>query len=42
MNERMQRRVDMDLTQAEAARHARRSLDTWRKWEVDPESVGEE
>lgn len=42
MNERMRRRVDMALTQAEAARRAGRSLDTWRKWESDPELVGEE
>lgn len=42
MNERAQRRLDMDLTQAEAARRAGRSLDTWRKWEADPSSVGDE
>ncbi|PWH04957.1 hypothetical protein DEO23_15605 [Brachybacterium endophyticum] len=38
----MQRRLEMNLTQAEAARRAGRSLDTWRKWEADPSSVGEE
>lgn len=42
MNERAQRRLEMDLTQAEAARRAGRSLDTWRKWEADPSSVGDE
>lgn len=42
MNERMQRRLKMDLTQAEAARRAGRSLDTWRKWEAEPSSVGDE
>lgn len=41
MSERADRRLELGLTQAEAARRAGRSLDTWRKWEADPESVGE-
>lgn len=42
MNERMERRLELDLTQAEAARRAGRSLDTWRKREADPSTVGDE
>lgn len=42
MNTRAERRLELGLTQAEAARRAGRSLDTWRKWEVDPDSVNAE
>lgn len=39
MNERANRRGQLDLTQADAARKAGVSLATWRRWEDDPESV---
>lgn len=39
MNERTERRTQLDLTQADAARKAGLSLATWRRWEEDPESV---
>lgn len=39
MNERSDRRLELDLTQADAARKAGVSLATWRRWEEDPDSV---
>ena len=39
MDERTKRRVELELTQEEAARKAGVSLATWRRWELDPGSV---
>src|SRR5699024_6422393 len=39
MNERIERRNDLGLTQTSAATNAGVSLATWRRWEEDPESV---
>ncbi|PRI10524.1 helix-turn-helix domain-containing protein [Leucobacter massiliensis] len=41
MNERTDRRTELDLTQTDAARRAGVSLATWRRWEEDPNSVSE-
>jgi transcriptional regulator with XRE-family HTH domain len=41
MNERTDRRTELDLTQTDAARRAGVSLATWRRWEADPTSVSE-
>lgn len=40
MDERIEKRKELGLTQSEAAVKAGVSLATWRRWEVDPESVG--
>ncbi len=39
MGERSDRRTQLDLTQADAARKAGVSLATWRRWEEEPDSV---
>jgi len=39
VSERRDRRIELDLTQADAARKADVSLATWRRWEEDPDSV---
>lgn len=39
MSERSDRRIELDLTQADAARKAGVSLATWRRWEEDPGAV---
>lgn len=39
MSERSDRRVELDLTQADAARKAGVSLATWRRWEEGPDAV---
>lgn len=39
MSDRRDRRIELDLTQADAARKAGVSLATWRRWECDPYSV---
>lgn len=39
MNERTEGRNELELTQADAARQAGVSLATWRRWEIDPDSV---
>lgn len=39
MTERSERRIELDLTQTDAARRADVSLATWRRWEEDPETV---
>lgn len=39
MNELAKRRVEFGLTQDEAARKAGVSLASWRRWELDPDSV---
>lgn len=39
MSERSDRRIELDLTQTDAARKADVSLATWRRWEEDPDSV---
>ena len=41
MNERVERRTELGLTQTEAARNAGVSLATWRRWEDEPEVVSE-
>lgn len=41
MNERTDRRTELDLTQTDAARRAGVSLATWRRWEEAPGSVSE-
>jgi len=39
MNERSERRVELGLSQSDAARKAGLSLATWRRWEEKPDSV---
>ncbi|MDY3127087.1 MAG: helix-turn-helix transcriptional regulator [Corynebacterium sp.] len=39
VSERSERRIELELTQVDAARQAKVSLATWRRWESDPDSV---
>ncbi|MFD5213116.1 helix-turn-helix domain-containing protein [Microbacterium sp. NPDC058345] len=41
MKQRIDRRIELGLTQTDAARRASVSLATWRRWEEDPDSVSQ-